>query len=447
MDFPFAHRAASVVGFFYSQLWLWRPAPASNFERMSMTIFGRALFAFPLAGAMLLAGCGGGGDSATPVVTQQTTQGIAVGEPSPNAARPDTAKFAAMARDAACSGWRNRMYLVDQKYVYWDRAGNCPDSSYSQALYGVSPDQPLCSTADSIAGPRTVCNDESARTLFEAVKKGSDLASLGLDSSHKVEPIAILPKSGSAISYTALASDAVSAIHKPRTVVLRDAAAFAALWAEHSAGRVPAPALPKVDFSRDMVLAAFAGDSSGCQEFGISRVMVSGERIVADVESRDLQTIAVCTAMVTAPMSMVTVSRNDAAVEFASVKAQNLPFADIDRSTRSLVTTADNRVIRDQASWIALWNAHAGPDAKLPPVDFSSKMVVAVFLGTRPDGCYATDIVRVVRVAGKIEVDRVDWRPGETMLCTAALTTPAHLVVIDRSDEVVEFSSQSKTLQ
>lgn len=446
MDFPFAHHAASAVGFFYSQVFVWRAARAPLFERISMTIFGRVVGAFPLAGALLLASCGGGGSISTPASNQQASQGVAVGEPSPNATL-DTAQFVTMARGAACSDWRNRLFVVDQKYVYWDRAGNCPDASYAQGLYGKTTDKLLCSTSDSIAGPRTSCSDESVRALFETIQKNGDKATLGLDSSHKVEPLTVLPKEGGSISFSQLSSEAFSSIHSPRNVVIRDAAAFAALWAEHHAGRSPAPALPKVDFSGDMVLASFAGDSSGCQEFGIARVLVGADRIVAEVETRDIQTLTVCTAVVTAPMSMVTVARSDAAVDFAVVKPDNLNFAEIERTTRSLFQTADNRVIRDAAAWEKLWAEHAGREAKLPAVDFSKQMVIATFLGNRPNGCYSTDIDRVVRAGNKIKVDRIDWVPGEQLVCTAQITSPAHLVRVDRSDDVVEFSSQIKTVQ
>jgi hypothetical protein len=363
-----------------------------------MTIFGRVVGAFPLAGALLLASCGGGGSgTAAPVASQQANQGVAVGEPSPNAS-PDTAQFISMARSASCTEWRNRMFVVDQKYVYWDRAGNCPDNGYAQGLYGKTSDKLLCSTSDSIAGPRTSCSDESVRSLFDTIQKNSDQAGLGLDASHKVEPLTVLPKDGASVSFSALSSEVFSSIHAPRHAVLRDAAAFAALWAEHHAGRGNVPDVPKVDFSRDMVLAAFAGDSSACQEFGIARVLVRGDRLVAEVDTIELQTFAICTPVVSAPMSMVTVSRHDAPVDF-------------ERTTRSQFQTPDNRVIRDAAAWEKLWADHAGRDAKVPAVDFSKDMVIATFLGNRPNGCYATDIVRVVRVGNKIKVDRNDTVP------------------------------------
>jgi hypothetical protein len=50
-----------------------------------------------------------------------------------------------------------------------------------------------------------------------------------------------------------------SAIETPRQTIIKDQAAFAALWAEHSTHENPAPRIPSVDFAADMVVAVFAG--------------------------------------------------------------------------------------------------------------------------------------------------------------------------------------------
>ena len=229
-----------------------------------MINFGRFISAIPLAGALLLASCGGGGGGDAPknLSSQQPPQGIAVGEPNPSTA-PDSAKFIAMARSAQCTELRNHLFLIDQKYVYWDRAGNCPDASYAQVLYGADIDQPLCSTSDSIAGPRTSCSDESVRQLFDGIQQNRDKPDLGF-SGRKVEVLLYLPKESGSVQFFTLVVESNSAIHEAQNAVIRDEAALAKLWAEHTRGMPAPPAMPKVDFSRDMVLAAFAGYSGSC---------------------------------------------------------------------------------------------------------------------------------------------------------------------------------------
>jgi hypothetical protein len=62
-----------------------------------MIDFGRFIGAMPLAGALLLASCGGGGGASPSLPSQQSGLGIAVGEPSPGAG-PDLAKFTEIGR-------------------------------------------------------------------------------------------------------------------------------------------------------------------------------------------------------------------------------------------------------------------------------------------------------------------------------------------------------------
>ncbi|MES2757560.1 MAG: protease complex subunit PrcB family protein [Pseudomonadota bacterium] len=268
-----------------------------------------------LAGAALLAGCGGAGGAAD----RQAGQGIAVGEP--NGAMPVTAEFVAKAQEATCTDLRNRLLMIDKRMVYWDRAGNCPDNGYARTLYGATLQQTLCSVSDSIAGPRTVCAEESARALFNTIEANRDKADLGLGSTHQVETISVPPRASAPVAF------------KP-----------------------------------------------------------------------------------------------------------------LDQTTRSGVQLAQTVTVRDAAAFAALWSAHAGPGAVSPPVDFSRDMVIAVFLGAQPNGCHATNIDSVSRVSDKLRVQHTDSYPGPAVLCTMAITTPAHLVVLDRSNLPVEFVAQKKLI-
>jgi hypothetical protein len=412
-----------------------------------MINFGRFISAIPLAGALLLASCGGGGGGDAPknLSAQQPPQGIAVGEPNPSAA-PDSAKFIAMARSAQCTDFRNRLYLIDQKYVYWDRAGNCADASYAQVLYGADIDKPLCSTADTIAGPRTSCSDESVRPLFEGIQQNRDKPDLGF-SGRKVDVLLYLPKESGSVQFMTLVAEANSAIHAPQNLVVRDEAALAKLWAEHTKGMPAPPAMPKVDFSRDMVLAAFAGYAGACEGFAITRVTASDGSLVAEVQKRGQAPNIACIAVVLSPVHMVTVPRSAAEVKFVNVSASVILFTELARSNRSLITTAANHVVRNEPSWNALWAAHSAEKIAAPKVDFDKYMVLATFAGSKPSGCNATEIEYVLRVEDKIVANVIDWIPGPAMLCTANIVTPAHFVMVERSDDPVEFYSQTRSLK
>jgi hypothetical protein len=408
-----------------------------------MTTFGRAMLAVPLACALVLAACSGGDTPSTP--GQLAAQGIAVGEP--NGGAPVLSEFVKMAQGESCAGIRNRLFVIDGKQVFWDRAGNCPDNSYAQALFGVAPGQVACQASDSIAGPRTSCADDKSRALFDTILKNLDKPDLGL-AGHKVEQVPFLPKAGTPIAFETIASDGQSGVTQARTVVVKDAAAFDKLWAEHGKFRVPPPAMPKVDFSQQMVLAVFDGTQpTGCHAMSITRVGSNGDRIVVDYEERELATFAVCTAALVQPMQMVVVARNDAPVEFVKVQTSARAFNTIDQATRSGIGEARDVVVKDGATWAALWAEHAGVDTQVPAVDFDRQMVVGVFLGKQQNGCYSTTISNVSLGGNKLTVLHQDTVPGIAVLCTMAITTPAHLVVVERTDANVEFAKEVVRLQ
>jgi hypothetical protein len=99
--------------------------------------------------------------------------------------------FRSMARASVCTDLRNRLFVIDEVMVFWDRAGNCPDFSYEQKLYGDSLDKLFCSVADSIAGPQKKVVLETRRAMFETILANLTKADLGLGAGHTVRPVPI----------------------------------------------------------------------------------------------------------------------------------------------------------------------------------------------------------------------------------------------------------------
>ncbi len=64
------------------------------------------------------------------------------------------------------------------------------------------------------------------------------------------------------LPFRTLEQSAHSGVRVAQNLVIRDASAWAELWGRHVAGQSPAPALPALDFSKEMVLALFAGPKS-----------------------------------------------------------------------------------------------------------------------------------------------------------------------------------------
>jgi hypothetical protein len=89
----------------------------------------------------------------------------------------------------------------------------------------------------------------------------------------------------------------------------------------------------------------------------------------------------------------------------------------------------------------ALWAAHyagrSSPD--LPVIDFSKKMVFAVFGGHQEQGCRTVRINKVLAPGGQLEVHYQVRDQMTFAACTEADSAPVGMIVIDLSDEPVRF--------
>jgi hypothetical protein len=121
-------------------------------------------------------------------------------------------------------------------------------------------------------------------------------------------------------------------------------------------------------------------------------------------------------------------------------------FTTLDQSKTSHIDAARTVVVKDAAAWARLWDEHAGSDRPAPQVDFTTSMVVGVFLGSRPSGCHSTAIAALERVGNTLRVEQVEKVPGPTVRCMMMIVTPAHLVVTARSELAVEFTTKTREL-
>jgi hypothetical protein len=274
-------------------------------------------YCLPVAFALLLAACGGGytdPDSYKPSGLA-SGPGIAVGEPAPG--QPNRDEFIKLARGASCSDLRNRLFIIDDKQVFWDKQGNCPDNGYARTLYGRTAADVQCVSNDSIAGPQTSCSDTAMRPLFDKILNNLGQPDLGLGKEHKVEQVDFLPKDG-IVTTVPLLREQQSGVTSALTVAVRDADSFARLWTSHYQNRINPPAQPKIDFTRQMVLGVFLGNRPhGCFSVAIDKVEVRAGKVSAYFAEQDASGPTVlCAAVIVAPMDMVVMDRIDGDVNF-----------------------------------------------------------------------------------------------------------------------------------
>jgi hypothetical protein len=147
-------------------------------------------------------------------------------------------------------------------------------------------------------------------------------------------------------------------------------------------------------------------------------------------------------------MALAVIDRQEGDVDFVDATPRHMPFTSVDLAGTSAVTAPETVVVRDAAAWAELWARHKSiflPPMPAPQVDFSRYMVIGVFIGSKPNGCYGTTVANVQRSGRKIQLTRIDREPSYGAVCTQALTAPAHLIMVERSDSPVVVSSHTVT--
>jgi hypothetical protein len=132
------------------------------------------IFCITAAAAIFLVGC-----------VARPTERVAVASATPDERSLDIRPFVEMAQAASCSDVKNRLYVIDNQFVFWTSVGNCSDAAYAHILYGSTPEKKLCSATDSIAGPQTSCLPEFD-VMFQTILDNLDQPDLGLGDAHAV---------------------------------------------------------------------------------------------------------------------------------------------------------------------------------------------------------------------------------------------------------------------
>jgi hypothetical protein len=116
----------------------------------------------------------------------------------------------------------------------------------------------------------------------------------------------------------------------------------------------------------------------------------------------------------------------------------------IEKGDQSNVEDAKQALVRTDAEFKQLWQQHA-PDRPPPKVDFSKEMVVAVFMGSRPNAGFSTTITSAMAANGALVVRYTETMPGPGTVSAQILTFPYHIVAIAKADvKDVKFQKDAK---
>ena len=114
------------------------------------------------------------------------------------------------------------------------------------------------------------------------------------------------------------------------------------------------------------------------------------------------------------------------------------PVQIVSREVMSMVEDPKQAVARSASEWASLWRQHAGATA-LPPVDFGSRTVVAIFLGSRSSAGYTADIVRLREANGALIVEWQERTPQRGDVSAQVLTSPALIATVPKFAGAIKF--------
>ncbi|OGS27525.1 MAG: hypothetical protein A2297_03445 [Elusimicrobia bacterium RIFOXYB2_FULL_48_7] len=105
------------------------------------------------------------------------------------------------------------------------------------------------------------------------------------------------------------------------------------------------------------------------------------------------------------------------------------------QDTSSGIKSKKSVVIRTQAEWQELWEAHTkniSPMPPLPDVDFTKCLVVAVFMGEQKSGGYGIQITDIQESEDNIFIEFTETVPAKGSVAAQQLTQPYHIIVVNR---------------
>lgn len=351
-----------------------------------------------------------------------------------------TTEFISLASGASCANLRNRMYLIDQKQVFWDKAGSCADAAYDLVLFGSTTKNILCSAADSIVGPRTICNDEQFRAMFLTISSNLDKADLGLGSGHQVQQLVVPPGASWAMSLTPVYAPLFYGT-APANVVIKDLTAWTRFLETAQIKPIFGP-LTEADFSNKMVVGTFFKSANNCSVTQIVRMSSNGQKLIVEYTDEERISIRSCDAnsdLASTPMNLVMVDKLDLPVEFVNVNKAQLSFTPIEVSSKPQgLSPANQGTIKDATAWTDyIANNITGA---VPNIDFSKNMLISVNVPL--GGCKSYDGINLWRSGGKLNVAvRVLDIADPKIACTADFILRTQLIQIERTDDAVEFST------
>jgi len=133
-----------------------------------------------------------------------------------------------------------------------------------------------------------------------------------------------------------------------------------------------------------------------------------------------------------------------------------IPFHTVPTAGATGYSQPANLVINDNDTWVKVWRQayweqpycsqpppHGGyPCEPAPFVNFTTRTVIAVFMGEQPNPGYTIKITQIVQSGSNIIVHVLSTKAGNCGYVTIEVW-PAHIVDIPKTEDPVSFSTEN----
>lgn len=123
-----------------------------------------------------------------------------------------------------------------------------------------------------------------------------------------------------------------------------------------------------------------------------------------------------------------------------------VPFETMVQGTYANRRDSGQEVIRSQTEYERIWRQtqHSeNPDDLPQEIDFQSEMVIALFMGRQNTGGYSIEVEEIRAGDRRATVYYREYSPGPGEMRTQALTSPFHLVRVQRLERDIRFSRRN----
>lgn len=158
------------------------------------------------------------------------------------------------------------------------------------------------------------------------------------------------------------------------------------------------------------------------------------------LNSRNIS-MAICCVMLAAACGPGRASRSSASNEMT----EQIEFTTLARGQYSGIEEKKYAIVTSREEWEKLWeklHKFTAPLPDLPVIDFTSEIVLGVFLGTRPTGGYSIEIYELRACDDRIRAFVKSQAPEPEDMVTTALTQPYHIVSLKATGKEIEFKEK-----